>query len=450
MSSLEKIVWHTLAGPRRWLEPWYVAYALLGAVSSGLIPVLLPLMMVAISHELETVGYVMGAFNMGALSSPLWGSLAEKKKIFRTVFCGGLVLEAAAMGLFPFAHSLVFWFPLALLMGAGSSAVATCATLFVVEFHPRDEWTPRIGWLQTFNGAGQVSGLLLAGMFAAVGYRVGLLAGAAMLVVALLPGMLSLKKRAAPAQRIALAAATHHRQGLDFAILARFARVELMGGGLLRHAVFLNVAGFKNLRTLLPTRFGRFLLSWFFIFLGVAGLFAYFPLFLKSSFGVSPAATALAYAIAAGGGVLLYNFAGGWAQRFGDQKIYRLGRMARLSGFVLMLALLFLPRGPWSAGTALIAFAMIVISWPVISVTGTELASVLSPMSQGAAQGLNNAANAAGTVAGTYLAGGLMHFFGYTCIPALGIAGLALSLWFSRNMESTRVNISDRPETTSR
>lgn len=434
MSSLEKIVWQTLRGPRQWVEPWYAAYALLGAVSSGLIPVLLPLMMVAVSHRLADVGYVMGAFNMGALSSPLWGRLAEEKKIFRSVFCGGLVLEAASLAFFTIAHGLPEWFLLALLMGAGSSAVATCATLFVVEFHPREEWTPRIGWLQTFNGTGQVAGLLCAGLFSAAGYRLGLMTGAGLLVIALLPGLLSLKTRAAPVRRMDPSEGAQHRQGLDFSVLARFTRVELLGGGLLRHAAFLNLAGLKSIRQLLPTRFGRFLLSWFFIFLGVSGFFAYFPLFLKSAFKVAPGVTSLTYALAAGGGVLLYNLTGGWARKFGDGKVYKIGRLVRLCGFMLMLALMFLPRGGWSSAAALLAFVTIVLSWPVISVTGTELTSTLSPMSQGAAQGLNNAANAAGTVIGTYLAGGLMHFCGYACIPALGAAGLMLSLLIGANL----------------
>ncbi len=428
MNGLEKTVWQILGGPRRWIQPWYAAYALLGAVSSGLIPVLLPLMMAAVSHQLAVVGYVMGAFNVGALSSPLWGRLAETRKIFRTVFCGGLLVEAICLTLFVFMHGLGWWLMLAALMGAGSSAVATCATLFVVEFHPREEWTPRIGWLQTFNGTGQVVGLFCAGAFAAAGYRVGLLAGAGLLLTALIPGLLSLRTRASADKRIARNEYAIHKLSLDFSVLSRFTRVELLGGGLLRHAVFLNVAGFKNLRQLLPTKFGRFLISWFFIFLGVAGFFAYFPLFLKSSFGILPAVTSSTYALAAGCGVLLYNLAGGWARHFGDAAVYRAARIARMAGFAFMTALYYLPRGPWMAAAAMLAFAVIVLSWPVISVTGTELTSLLSPMSQGAAQGLNNAANAAGTVAGTYLAGGLMHYFGFACIPIMGLAGLMLSL----------------------
>ncbi len=442
MTSTENIFWNTLRGPRRWLEPWYGSYAMLGAVSSGLIPVLLPLMMEAISHSLATVGYVVGAFNLGALTSPFWGNLADRRKIYRPIFFGGFILEMAALVAFPLAPGLLGWLPIALLMGTGSAAVATCATLFVVEFHPREQWTPRIGWLQTFNGTGQVAGLLLAGMFAAVSYRLGLWTGAGMLAVGLALGFMSAPRSGVKSggKPLLTAGSNQRGLGLQFNELARFSRVELLGGGLLKHFHVLNVAALKNLPKLLPTRFGRFILSWFFLFLGVAGFFAYFPLFMRTSFGVAPATTSLAYAIAAGGGVMLYNLAGQWALRFGAERIYFLGRAARLVGFLLLLGLMALQPGAAATGAALTGFALVVLSWPVISVTGTELTSDLSPISQGAAQGLNNAANAVATVAGTYMAGLLVHFGGYICIPLLSIGGLLASLaaegpWLRRAKE---------------
>ena len=43
--------------PGRWVSVWFLAYALLGAVSSGLLPILLPLMIVALTHHLSWVAY---------------------------------------------------------------------------------------------------------------------------------------------------------------------------------------------------------------------------------------------------------------------------------------------------------------------------------------------------------------------------------------------------------
>jgi MFS family permease len=435
MSRIDHIFWDTLRGPKQWVSSWFAAYALLGAVSSGLIPILLPLMMVQLlPHELAAVGYVMGAFNLGALTSPMWGNLADEKKAYRLVFCGGLLLELGAMVAFPQAANLGVWLILALLMGAGSAAVSTCATLLIVDFYPHEQWTSRIGWLQTFNGAGQVTGLLLAGAFVAIGYRFGLWMGAGLLAVGIVVGLIFLPRSGAAQGTESQSAG--NAIGLDFNALARFARVELVGGGLLKHFHVLNIAGLKNIPKLLPTRFGRFLLSWFSVFLGVAGFFAYFPIFLKQSFGVLPATTSLTYAVAAGVGIALYNLSGVWAQKFGAQKIYFFGRILRFAGFVLLLIPMLLHRLPGSNFIALLGFAVVVVAWPILSVTGTELTSELSPISQGAAQGLNNAANGVGTVAGTYLAGWFVHVVGYQSIPIMALVGLALSVLVDTSFHS--------------
>ena len=444
MSQIDKIFRDTLRGPKQWISAWFVAYALLGAVSSGLIPILLPLMMVQLlPHELAAVGYVMGAFNLGALSSPLWGNLADEKKAFRQVFCGGLLLELAAMIAFPLAANLGAWLALALLMGAGSAAVSTCATLLIVDFYPHEQWTSRIGWLQTLNGAGQVAGLLLAGAFVAIGYRFGLWMGAGLLAVAIIAGLMFLPRPTGATSITARSAGT--AIGLDFYALARFARVELVGGGMIKHLHLLNIAGLKNIPKLLPTRFGRFLVSWFFVFLGVAGFFAYFPIFLKQSFGVLPATTSLTYAVAAGVGIALYNLSGQWAQKFGAQKIYFFGRILRFTGFILLLIPLLLHHIPGENFIALLGFAVVVLAWPILSVTGTELTSELSPISQGAAQGLNNAANGVGTVAGTYLAGWLVHLVGYQCIPIMALIGLALSILVDTSFHSAKPAVNPVP-----
>jgi MFS family permease len=60
--------------------------------------------------------------------------------------------------------ALDLWMVLAAIAGLGVGAVATVAPLFIVDFAPKTEWSARIGWLQGFNGCGQLLGLLLAGL----------------------------------------------------------------------------------------------------------------------------------------------------------------------------------------------------------------------------------------------------------------------------------------------
>jgi len=175
----------------------------------------------------------------------------------------------------PFLPQILPWTALSFLAGAGTAAVATVATLFVVEFHPQKEWEPRIGWLQTFNGGGQVAGLLLAGIFVS-NFRLGLYCSAAALLPALWLGARGLP---VTAQRHPWVAeiGTRMRRDLDWRFLAAFGRTELQGGGLLRFSHHLSLQGLRHLGSVLHTRFGRFLFSWFALSFGVA---AFLPISL--------------------------------------------------------------------------------------------------------------------------------------------------------------------------
>ncbi len=418
----------TLLSPRRWLESWYAAYAILGAVSSGIIPITLPLMMSELTGQLSTVGFVMGAFNLGAISSPLWGNIADKTKKFRLIFFSGLAVEAVGLAAFPLVHGLLAWFLIALSMGTSTAAVSTCATLMVVEFHPSKEWTPRIGWLQTFNGAGQSIGLLLAGVLVVAGYRTALWTGAALLIPAIGLGIWGLRKSVVRYAADPTVTLRWIRSHVDITPVGRFARVELLGGGVLRHFSVINVRGLRNLGGLLPTPFGRFIASIFVFFFGIAGFFAYFPIFLKTTFHISPSITSVTYAITAGVGVALYALAGKWSGQLGAGYIYFAGRIFRFLAFLLMLGAIFVTDRTATALMAFGGFAMVILAWPIISVSATELTSELSPTSQGMAQGLYNAANAVGTVLGTYLAGALVGLMGFKSLPIMAMVGILLSL----------------------
>src|SRR6516164_491396 len=154
-----------LIAPRRYIRPWYLAYLLLGTVTAGLLPVLLPVSVEALSHRLSTVAYVMGAYNFGLITSPLWGVLAERIKAYRTLFLGSFLLTGAGIVGILLFRELPGWLVSAFALGAGSGGAATMATLFIVDFTVRAEWEARIAWLQSFNASGQVVGLILAAAF---------------------------------------------------------------------------------------------------------------------------------------------------------------------------------------------------------------------------------------------------------------------------------------------
>jgi MFS-type transporter involved in bile tolerance (Atg22 family) len=92
--------------------------------------------------------------------------------------------------------------------------------------------------------------------------------------------------------------------------------------------------------------FGLFLLAWASLNLGVAPFFAYYPLMMKKSYGVAPAAIALLCALAAAVGIGLFALSGRLAKQFAPRRVLLAGLALRMTGFtVLALLTLMLPSG---------------------------------------------------------------------------------------------------------
>jgi MFS family permease len=146
-------------GLQRYLAPWYLAYLILGIIHSGMLPFLLPLTVPGgVGHDLGGIAYVVGAYNVGLLPASLLGLVAERRHLLRPVFFGGFVAIAVGLGGLPEVSRLGSWAVLAAPAGLGAGAVATVAPQFVVDFAPKPEWEPRIGWPLSGNGAGQLAG----------------------------------------------------------------------------------------------------------------------------------------------------------------------------------------------------------------------------------------------------------------------------------------------------
>lgn len=428
MKQSSGIMRNFITSIRRWTSPWYTAYAILGAVSAALVPVLLPLMLSTSKHSLADVAWVMGVYNLGLLTSPFWGNLTDKKHKHRVLFFGGFFILMAGLIVLPFVRTLIAWLSVSFILGAGTASVATVATLFVVEFNPENEWSSRIGWLQSFNGAGQTIGLVLAAIFSSKGaFNAGIWTGAALLIPAVILGHLGLPVKKS---QTGISGMIRH---MNFQKLAKFGRIELIGGGLIRHSHHLNLSALRNSKKMLRTSFGIFILSWFVSSFGVAAFFAYFPLAMKSAYLVQPGLTSLIYAVAGGIGIALYTGSTNLSAHYGVSTVYKWGLILRLTGFVLLLLLIFF-KIPAMSLIASAAFALIILAWPLLSVTGTTLTAELTPVSEGEAMGLYNASGAIATVIGTFIGGPMVSIIGFGAIPVLGVAGLGLSLLLTRHI----------------
>lgn len=382
------------------IQRWYVSYALLGLVVSGVAPIVLPLL-AARSGGPTAPGLVMAAFNLGMLAAPLWGALADRTGGHRPLYILGLATLAAGIGLFPLRPTLGWFVAMALVIGLAASVTATVANLFITERHPRSSWGTRFGWLQTFYGGGQVVGLVIAGAVGASHspLSLGLAAMAAVLAAAMFRIVPATTRTQQPVH------GGHHRSHGVFVLGTLMTHV---------HLPHLLSALRKLPRLAREPRspFVGFLAGWFLGNLGAAMVFSFYPLVMDRVFGLNTGAASWAFAGAAALGLGLYGPAGGGAKRAGAGTVYRLGLGLRLAALVF-LALVGLMHLGARSGLAVGGFGMVVLSWSLLAVAGSDLAAESSSLPQGEAMGLYAASGAVAAVVGSLLGGLVTAVTGY-------------------------------------
>jgi DHA1 family tetracycline resistance protein-like MFS transporter len=396
-----------------WVEPWYLAYAVTGAAVAGLIPIMLPL---AVSHSggAADIGLMMASFNLGGLSAPLWGGIADRYRLHRALLVCGLLAIALGLAAFPAVSDRAIWLGLALLQGIGAAATATVANLFIVEAHPPAEWDARIGWLQTFYGGGQVAGLLIAGVLGQAHPSYALWIAAGLTAIAVLPAWL--KTHTPPLltspRPILLHPACHAEwPPASPQRLYRYSSLKTLRG-------IGRVAG---------SHFALFLIAWLLSIGGGAAVFALYPVLMQQAYGVNSGVSALGFAIAAGLGLVLYAPAGRWSDRWNPGRVLQTGLALRLLAF-LGLMLLPLSHLTVRGGLALVAFAVVVLAWSLLSVSSTAIVARLSPLGEGEGIGIFNSTTALAGVVGAALGGWIAGELGYNAVSVVALVGVALGL----------------------
>jgi len=395
---------------RPWIEPWFFAYACLGVVQGGLLPLLLPL---SSGGSLEA-GAVVGVMNLAGLSSPLWGHLADHRRLHRQVLLAGMLTTLVALLLMPMQLGLPPRIALAALLGLGFAAANTVANMFIVEVRPPEEWDARIGALQALSGMGQVGGLLLAGV---IGDRFALAFGvAAALVATAIPiAWLTLRGVQVPVPRAAVAA--HPPLG-----------GEEWAGALQRHFHLPTWRGCKALVAKLRTPFMRLQMFWFAAFMMIGAVMSMFPLALVRTFGVGDGFPATTYAFAAAASLTLYPTAVRLARAHGAHRLLRAGLLIRTVA-IAMVAAAFL-SDVHAVALASVGFVILVLTWPLLGVSGTVLSAQLSHGEKGEALGLFNALTSLASAAGAFFGGLAMQFGGYGAVCVLGSVVVAIAaMW---------------------
>ena len=423
----------TLARWRRAVEPWCVAYTLIGLATGGVAPILMPLV-VNKAGSATHVGVVMATVGLGGLTAALWGDLADRLRWHRGLFGGGAVVAGLALAVFGMTTNAPAWVGLALVLGVGTAAANTVASLFVVEVHPQPEWDARIGWLQTFYNAGIVAGLVVAGSLSQLPLQIGLLTGAGALGLAGLAGWALTRTPPRPGATPAMRAAMtpEHRREALAPLHRHLAHVEWARLSPLRLIHMPRRATLARLGRAMRSPFGVFLLLWVMANLGTNAVFTLYPLVVDGIYGIPAGPASFALAGATGVGLLLYSPTSVLTHRIGGVRVLQAALGVRLLTFGGLIGL----AGVAFAGrevVVLLAFAIVSLAFPAMSVSSTLLTSQLSPVGEGEGMGLYTAVAALAGLGGAVLGGWVAAQSGYpttlwlaavTIVAALALTGL--------------------------
>jgi MFS family permease len=376
------------------------------------------------SRGAASVGWVIAAYNLGGLTAPLWGILADRYRLHRCLVMGGMGIAAAGLAAFPLIPAPSAWPVLALLQGMGATGAATIANLFVVEAYPQEEWEARIGWLQTCYGGGQVCGLLVASAMAQMPARMGLLAAAGMTALAALTAWIT--TRTPPHLLTPKPALLHPPPPSEWPVSSPQH---------LFHHLTLSALhkGWQDL----CSPFTIFLTAWWLCFVGSWAFFSQYPVLMQQLYSVSPWLSSAGSAVAHAMGLALYVPAGLWAERCGPEHVLKRALNLRWLAFLSLVGLGGLPlagRG-W---LALLCVIVMILSWSLLSVSGTGLTARFSHGREGEGMGLFNATSALAGVTGAALGGWVAERWGYHIALGLPVVSIALGLLLALTVRPVR------------
>jgi DHA1 family tetracycline resistance protein-like MFS transporter len=415
---------------RRWSEPWFLTYGLLAIIAAGVTPILLP-QFINLHGNTGQVGLVMAALSLGGLTAPIWGRLAERR-LHKELIEAGLIVVGVSLVLLGSSTGIASWLILALLQGAGLTAISTVAGLLIVERHPKDEWDQRMGWLMTTFGGGQVVGLMIASFFSGTKSNSGLYIGAVFAGLAFVVALRYIHTPPKPDQvrlagpqpvRVPHVAAspgsTHHHWGH----VSRQAAIKA-----------------------LQSPFGEFILGNSLLTLASGLIFIPYPLLFSKSYHVAPSTSSLAFGIAAALAIFWYPLAGNLSHKRGALSVLIGSLMVRWISFAALLVLAIVSTSA-RGFLAEASFLLTVNSWPFITVSATVAAAELAPTDEGTTMGIYNAATALVNTASALAAGLIASQFGYKGLPVFAtivmLGAVAVTIHITRKQKLAKIATSN-------
>jgi MFS family permease len=315
------------------------------------------------------------------------------------------------------------------------SAAAPVLNLIVIEGHPENAWSSRIGWLNTVQGYGWVAGLVVGAVWTAVVPRLapGIDVDDSTRLLFVLLAAIAIVATAVVRVWYPEPATTSSAEFLR--VYRRLSRVQWGAGRYLRTLPYGTSRPYWALRSIrgvglgtLRGRYGgeltRYLVAAVLFFTGFAVFWGPMPAYLRAGGYESDGVFAL-FLLANVGSALTYAAVSRAATRVGVRRL----QLGALSLRIVLFPLIALLGGVSILVVASLGagFLAIGVTWAVIAVTATALVTSLSPARiRGESLGVYTALVGFATGIGSALGGALATGFGY--LVAFALASLFVLL----------------------
>jgi len=378
---------------------WLVSYGLLGLTQNGLVPVLMPL---AAPHG-GSAGLTYAAFALLGLFAPVLGSWADRTGCHRDLLIGGILGGGIMLLLFAVVHG-PWRIVLAAGAGLGTMAAATAGNVLAIQGAAEGEWDARVALLLRYFSAGQVIGLVLAGLLAARHTESGFVFAGIVLLVA---GMLALPSAPTCLPRGSSRPPVKPMVGGDAGV-----------SGPHHHGHHATWQELRDYIAVINRPLRWFLLIWLIAYPAMNGFATLFPVAMTRQYGMPPILPSSAYAIGVAASLLLYAPIGLAAGRLGEWRMLLIGFALRLALLGALAVIGVLDAG-WIGWLVLIGFALTQFVWPLLAVATNALAVRLAPNARGESVGLFNAATSLAAAVGSALAGVIFGAEGFAALAAV-------------------------------
>ncbi len=381
-------------------EWWYVAHFVFGIIFLGFVPILVPTYVIEISGSAAEAGVVMAIIGLGALLAPVIGGFADKYQAHRIAQLAGLLALALGGLSFALAREDLFFAIAAILVGVGVATLMMInPTLIVGAGFSQALESRRLTRLNQTAIVGQLTGgLLVAGLTqAGLSFPARFMVMAVIALIGLVITAMTNKEAAA---RLALAGPTASEKGTVT----------------------------PDLRTILVSAFGLFLLSMMINGLGQGALESQYPNYMQKVFSISPALSASAISVTAIVNLLLIGVAGSWMARSGPTPVFFASLVLRLAAAVVLIVLAIVGGVPAFLPLGMYVLLLVGIAW--VDLAGPALAGRLSVATMGTSQGFLMGSLAIGTALGSLSGGLAAESIGFQSLPWITAGGVALALVF--------------------